>query len=278
MIRGEGALPKTTQLRTVKCYKYVNKYFNGVYYEITDTKCTILRSLVTKLRSVAQSVLDLQTAMQAQKGACAQKKKERESAVGRETDRQQDVPANMPLGRRTPRGTKRWYVVHAPGREQATCDKLRKIVSPDLLEDAFVPRKERWRKYHGEWQCYTVPLFRDYLVVATKDAPALDKQLAKLSFPAQIAKGDGRHYAPMDADAQAFYEQMMDATHTIRSSTGVIVDGELRLQEGPLVGREGSVVKVMRPKRNCLVAVGDADTPGEGAFCENVPLIIPFRS
>ena len=184
------------------------------------------------------------------------------------------TPANMPVGRRTPKGVKRWYLVHAPNREQATCDKVKKIISPELLDDAFVMRKERVSKRQGHWVTSVVPMFRDYFFVVTSDAPALDKELAKLSFPVHIEKGDGRYYAPMAQEAQAWYEQMMDSTHTIRTSTGVIADGRLQLQQGPLVGQEARVVKVLRHKRMCVVSVAD----GASGFSESLPLCIPSKS
>ena len=182
--------------------------------------------------------------------------------------------AGMPVGRRTPRGTRRWYLVYAPGREEATCQKLKKLISPELLEDAFVMRKERVRKRDGRWVTYQTPMYEDYVFVVTKDVGALDKELARLSFPAHIARGEGRHYAPMAREAQAWYEQMMDATHTIRTSTAVIVDGELQIQDGPLVGQEDRVTKIMRQRCVCLVAVED----GGSGFDECVPFVVPFKS
>ena len=182
-----------------------------------------------------------------------------------------EAPANMPVGRRTPRGKRRWYLVHAPEREQATCDKLLKVMPRDLLEDAFVLRKERWRKYHGEWRLYPVPVYHDYFFVVTTDVKELDRQLGKLSFNAHIARSDGDHYAPLAADAQAWYESVLDEDHVIRSSTGVIRDGELCIQSGPLVGQEQRVVKVVRQKRHCFVDVGD----GGSGFTECAPLIVP---
>ncbi|WP_165045737.1 hypothetical protein [Adlercreutzia sp. ZJ138] len=177
----------------------------------------------------------------------------------------------MPVGRRSPRGRRRWYLVHAPGREQATCDKLRKILPPDLLEDAFVMRKERWRKYHGAWRLYPVPMYQEYFFVVTKDVLALDKELAKLTFPARIAKADGRHFAPLAKGAQQWYEGVLDTERVIRTSTAVIEDGVLHVQSGPLVGQEDRVVKVDRHKRFCFVDVDEG-------FAECVPLDVPFKS
>lgn len=182
--------------------------------------------------------------------------------------------AGMPVGRRSPCGKRRWYLVHAPGREQATCDKVRKIIPDELLEDAFVMQKERVRKRGGKWFTYRVPMYQDYFFVVTRDVNALDKALSQLSFPARVAKGDNSFYAPMAEEAQAWYEQMMDETHTIRTSTAVIVDGVLQIQRGPMVGQEARVTRIIRQKSVCKVAVGE----GGAAFEECVPFVVPFRS
>ena len=180
----------------------------------------------------------------------------------------------MPIGRRTPRGKSRWYLVHAPGREQVTCDKVRKLISPDVLEDAFVMRRERVKKYRGEWCRTTTLMYPEYFFVVTRDVNALDKELSKLSFPAHIAKGDNRFYAPMASEAQAWYEQMMDTEHVIRTSTAVIENGVLQIQDGPMVGQESRVAKVIRHKSICIVAVPEG---GDG-FTECVPFVVPFKS
>lgn len=192
-----------------------------------------------------------------------------ERASLRENDR-----ASMRARKRAAHGRSRWYLVHAPKREQSTCERVRKLIPPVLLDDAFVMRKERWRKHAGDWECYSEDMYQGYFFVATKDVDGLSKELSRLSFPAHIAKGDGRSYAPMAVEVQRWYERMMDDSHTIRTSTGIIVDGQLQLQEGPLLGQEDHVVKVVRQKRMCMVAVGD----GASGFEERVPLVVPFKS
>ena len=72
----------------------------------------------------------------------------------------------------------------------------------------------------------------------------------------------------------AWYAAAMDASHVIRSSTAVIVDGVLRVQSGPLVGQEPRISKVDRHRRRCQVLVGEGDT----AFTEQAPIDVPFKS
>lgn len=182
------------------------------------------------------------------------------------------APAGMPLGGRAPRGRVRWYPVWAPGRERATCERLRAALPAGLLADAFVLRREQWRKRRGAWECRVAPLWEGWLFAATPDAGALGRAMAGLSFPARLA-GDGGRPAPLDPAAQAWYGRACDRGHVIRTSTGVIAGGGLRVLEGPLVGQEARVAKVDRHRCVCWVAVGE----GPGAFLERAPLVVPSK-
>lgn len=183
------------------------------------------------------------------------------------------VHTGIPLGGHAPRGRARWYPVWAPGREQITCDRLKAVLPEDLLLDAFVLRREQWRKRHGAWEKRVVPLWEGYLLVSTSDVAGLDKAMSKLSFPVQVAKGEG-HYAPLDDVAQAWYERVCDASRVIRTSMGAIVGGELRVLDGPLVGQESRIRKVDRHRCVCWLAVGE----GPGAHLERAPLVVPSKS
>ncbi len=168
--------------------------------------------------------------------------------------------AALPLGRRSPRGKLRWYLVACPeGREEATCQKVRRIVSAELLEDAFVLRKERQRKFHGEWVTDVVDMFPGFFVATTKDAPGLSRALTKLSFPVRMAGAVGRGYQPVSEDAQRLLEQTMDAEHVVRLSWGEVISDALHVQGGPLMGRESRVARFVRRKSFALVRVGEGD-------------------
>lgn len=183
--------------------------------------------------------------------------------------------AAFPLGRRTPKGRLRWYVLRVPqGREDGVCASLKRLVPHDLLEDAFVPRRERWMKRGGVWFLEPVSLYAGYAFALSRDAGALAKVLSRLSVPVELVGTEERAWAPLDDRAAAWLAGAMDAQHVIRSSTAVIVDGELHVQEGPLVGQEARVRKVDRHRRRCQVAVCD----GDGGFTVSVPIDVPFKS
>ena len=185
------------------------------------------------------------------------------------------MPMGLPCGRRVPRGKLRWYLARVPeGREGATCEKLRRIVSAEVLDDVFALRKERWFKRAGVWSLNLVQMYHEYFFVATGDVTALDRELSRLSFPARIASESGRGFLPLAFEAQEWFEASMDADHVLRSSMAHIVEGELRVLAGPLMGQERRVRKIDRHRRRCLVDVCDAD----GGFVEQMPLDVPFKS
>lgn len=199
------------------------------------------------------------------------------TALEQRTDmlgRQRGTSPSLPLGRRSPRGRLRWYLVACPeGHEQDSCDRVRAIVPTDLLEDAFVPRAERWGKFAAGWSVRTVELFKGYFVVATKDATGLSRALERLTFPVRMAGAVGRGYAPIATEAQEFLSSSMDDSHVIRTSEAEIVAGKLRVYEGPLVGQERRVAKVNRHKRLASVRVcGEGDD-----FSVLLPLGVPVR-
>lgn len=180
----------------------------------------------------------------------------------------------LPCGRRSPRGRLRWYLVAVPeGREESTCERVRRLVPRAVLEDAFCISKERWFKRQGVWFTDAVLMYRGFFFAASRDAAALDKALAGLSFPAKLVGSEGRAWAPVSDEAVAWLADAMDEGHVIRSSTAVIEDGELHVVAGPLVGQEARIERPDRHKRVCLVRVADAD----GGFVERMPLDIPVK-
>ena len=172
-------------------------------------------------------------------------------------------------------GRVRWYLVHTPnGKERETCEKVRRIIPHELMQDAFVMQKEFWFKRDGAWSLQTKPMYKEYFFVATRDAALLDKALAQLSFGCRIAGSRERAYASMPDDAQDWYRSVLDDDGVVRNSVARIEDGVLHIEQGPLVGQEARVKKVDRHKRWCLVDVGE----GDSAFRELLPLDVPSKT
>lgn len=185
------------------------------------------------------------------------------------------LAAGLPMGRRSPRGRERWYLLRiSEGREASICAELRRLLPESVLADAFVLRKERWMKRGGTWFLEPVNMYRGYAFAISSDAAGLAKSLARLTLPVELVGTETRSWAPLADEAAAWYAAAMDASHVIRSSTAVIADGVLHVQSGPLVGQESRISKVDRHRRRCQVLVGD----GDAAFTEQAPIDVPFKS
>ena len=185
------------------------------------------------------------------------------------------LAGGLPCGRRTPAGRVRWYLLKMPeGREEAVCRQLLRLVPGSVLADCFCAYKERWYKHAGAWRTERRTLYRGYAFALSPDAAGLAKELSRLTVPAELAGTRERSWAPLDDEAARWFSSVMDAGHVIRNSTAVIVDGVLRVQEGPLVGQEARVRRIDRHRRFCTVAVVD----GDGGFTEQMPLDVLFKS
>ena len=185
------------------------------------------------------------------------------------------LAAGLPMGRRSPRGRERWYLLRMPeGREASICAELRRLLPESVLSDAFVLRKERWMKRAGVWFLEPVNAYRGYAFAISSDAAELAKAISGLTLPVELVGTGVRSWAPLADEAAAWYAAAMDGSHVIRSSTAVIVGGELHVTDGPLVGQEARISKVDRHRRRCQVLVGEGDT----AFTEQAPIDVPFKS
>ena len=183
--------------------------------------------------------------------------------------------AGLPLGRRTPKGRERWYLLRVPeGREAATCAELKRLVPGDLLKDAFALRKERWFKRAGEWSLVPVDMYRGYAFAVSPDAAGLARALSRLTLSAALVGTESRSWAPLADEVASWYASVADEGHVIRSSTAVIVDGVLHVTEGPLMGQEARISKVDRHRRRCTVCVA----AGDGGFAEQAAIDVPFKS
>ena len=179
----------------------------------------------------------------------------------------------LPCGRRSPRGRSRWYVLHVPqGTEASTAEKLNRILGGTCLTRAFALRKECWMKRQGNWFLVTKPMWPQYLFAESGDAIALVDALRMLSFRVEPAGLEGRGIVPLDDGVRAWLEASADSTWCVRSSVAEIVDGELRVTSGPLVGQEARVLKVDRHKRTALVAMGDGPKAPVEVLAIDVPV------
>lgn len=173
-------------------------------------------------------------------------------------------------------GALRWYAVHVPeGREEAAAGKCRRLLAPDLLEDCFVPKRERYMKLEGSWRLVVRAMFGEYALAATRDVRALSEALGRLSLPASLAGRRGRDCAALSPGVQKWLEAALDGAHVLRASEGRIEGGVLRVERGPLRGCEGRVRRIDRHKRTAYLRF---DEGGERDCVLQAALSVPAKS
>lgn len=183
--------------------------------------------------------------------------------------------SGLPMGRRSPKGRERWYLLRIPqGREASVCAELKRLLPEEVLTDAFVLRKERWMKRQGRWFLEAKNMYWGYAFAISPDAVGLAKAISGLTLPVELVGSESKSWAPLADEVASWYEAVTDGSHVIRSSTAVIVDGVLHVQSGPLVGMESRIAKIDRHRRRCQVRVGD----GDSSFTEQAALDVPFKS
>ena len=177
-----------------------------------------------------------------------------------------------------------WCAVRAPeGSEGSLAACLKAVLSPSVLDDAFVISRERWTRRAGAWQLNCVKMYPGYVWLASRDLAGLTRALRVLSFPVRLAGGPGiQGVAALEGEAQAWYAGHLDAAHTVRASVAVLDGDGIHVTQGPLVGCEASIVDYNRHKRTCYVRISqdegglvecfaldvrDAEGPSPDALC-----------
>ena len=146
-------------------------------------------------------------------------------------------------------------------------------MEPELLDDAFVMSREHWFSHEGSWSLDTVPMYRGYVFLASRDAAGLGKALSALTLPVELVGAFGRSYLPLADEARDWFEQTMDEKHVLRNSVASIVDGRLLVSEGPLNTRSSVSAAWTATAGAALVTVSDRD----GGFAETMPIDVPTK-
>ena len=154
-------------------------------------------------------------------------------------DRKLNIPAHAPLAR--------FVVQVVPSREDAAARRVAAL-GGDAVQTCFPLRRQMLRKKAGAWNYALEPLFPGYLFLASDDPEAVDFALRRSTQPDLMLGADGRLATLSDAEA-ALVHALADAQGVVRSSRGRIVEGDLVVESGPLVGLEGLVRRVDRHHR-----------------------------
>lgn len=142
-----------------------------------------------------------------------------------------------------------WVVAQViSGKEEEVRKACADMLSGDVLEDVFVPRQVRLKKYKSEWRRERRPLYPGYVFMVTSDPEALEKALIKVPGRHRLLKADDI-ILTVSEEEKEFLQRLAGPDNIVDISTGYKEGDTIKILKGPMVGLEGHIVHVDRHKR-----------------------------
>lgn len=150
-----------------------------------------------------------------------------------------------------------WYVIQTlGGEEEQTADMIRKMIPSSCLEECFVPKRERMKKFHGVWNKVEEILFHGYVFVVSERPKELYQELKQIPRLTKVLGREGQYFFSLNKEDEGIVRGLGDKEHKTSVSKIEIAEGrQIRVVEGPLKDFEGNVVKVNLHKREVAVQV-----------------------
>lgn len=150
-----------------------------------------------------------------------------------------------------------WYVIQTlGGKEEETADMIRRAVSSYNIEECFIPKRERMKKFHGVWNKDTEVLFRGYVFIISGNPEEVYQELKQIPRMTKILGREGEYFFALNQEEEELVKGIGDEKHKTSISKIEVEEGKkIRVIEGPLKGYVGNVVKVNLHKREVVVRV-----------------------
>lgn len=146
-----------------------------------------------------------------------------------------------------------WYVVQVySGREIITKQLCDSMIHDNLLKQCFIPRGEKKFKQKGKWITVPITMFPGYLFMETEYGKDVYHELKRIPEFTKIL-GTGYELVPIQEEEERFLQGLMDSSHLVQMSTGVLLGQQVVVYEGPLQGKEGLIRKIDRKKRMAVI-------------------------
>lgn len=91
-----------------------------------------------------------------------------------------------------------WYAVQVrTGKEEEIVKACELLVNKQALEECFIPKCKRMKKFKGQWQQIQEILFRGYVFMITNHIDELFNELKKIPDLTKILGNDGENIYPI---------------------------------------------------------------------------------
>lgn len=150
-----------------------------------------------------------------------------------------------------------WYVIQTlSGKEEETANMIRKTVSSYYIEECFVPKRERLKKFHGIWHKEEEILFQGYVFTVSKRPKELYQELKYIPRLTKILGKEGQYFYSLSEKDERIVRGIGDKMHKTSLSKIEVEEGKkIQVIEGPLKDYVGDMVKVNLHKREVVVRV-----------------------
>lgn len=157
---------------------------------------------------------------------------------------------------KSPAVKEKWFAIYVPtGKEEYSKNYIQKKLDG---AEVFIPKVTVQRKVKGEIQTDTIPLFKGYIFVISKDEDMIGNLL-------EVSKGTDKIYKLLkysDSEGCVLHDSdveiltaFLDKEKVMQSSVGIIIGDEIIIKRGPLVGKESIIKKINRHKMQATVQI-----------------------
>lgn len=148
-----------------------------------------------------------------------------------------------------------WVVAQViSGKEEEVRKNCADMLKGGVLEDVFVPRQVRLKKYKDGWRRERRPLYPGYVFMVTSDPQSLEKTLIKVPGRHRLLKADDI-ILTVSEEEKEFLQRLAGPGNIVDISTGYKEGDAIKILSGPMVGLEGHIVHVDRHKRLVTINV-----------------------
>lgn len=158
-----------------------------------------------------------------------------------------------------------WYVIQVMGgQEEKTAGMIRARVSEAAMEECFIPKKERVKKFKGSWKRVEEILFPGYVFAEAKEPEELYCELKRITMMTKLLQDGTFCFLPLSEAEEMMIKRIGDNYHVTRLSkvrvenkdkTGEKCDQKVVIIDGPLKEQEGRIVRYNLHKREVTVRV-----------------------
>lgn len=148
-----------------------------------------------------------------------------------------------------------WYVIQVKaGTEERIKKQCESLIAENILEGCFLPYYEEQKKYQGTWHVRRKILFPGYVFLVSEHLEELFEKLRQVIGLTKLL-GTGKEIVPLTEDEVTLLKRLGKDDQVVEISTGIVVNGKVRIISGPLEDMEGLIKRIDRHKRKAVLTI-----------------------